>query len=182
MRKLFYLFILGAFVACGSSGGNAKTYEQTIGDFYCSKGMSGVIFKALETGKTATITVADSVAILNEAFEKERAGKIGHAEGVLKMMRDLQEMENKSRFTKPAEKEKTARKIAEQEVSIDSLKQLTAPVVELYQNRNGSDLLAEVVTCSYSLDLGNGRTVEETSEFYLSPDGETCYGYKKTKR
>ena len=37
--------------------------------------------------------------------------------------------------------------------------------------------LAKIVRCKYSVQVA-GNTVEETFDFYISPDGNKCYGKK----
>lgn len=59
--------------------------------------------------------------------------------------------------------------------TIDSLKNLTPDNLNGYDSKNPNDVLAVIVRCKYSIAPG-GTAVEETFDFYLSPDGSKCYG------
>lgn len=63
---------------------------------------------------------------------------------------------------------------------IDSLKNLTPDNLQGYDSRNANDVLAVIVRCKYSASLV-GQTAEETFDFYLSPDGNKCYGKKRAE-
>lgn len=68
--------------------------------------------------------------------------------------------------------------IAVMNTRIDSLKNLVPDNLQGYDSRNANDVLAVIVRCKYSLVPPGGRTVEETFDFYLSPNGSKCYGKK----
>ena len=60
---------------------------------------------------------------------------------------------------------------------VDSLKNLVPDNLQGYDSRNANEELAKIVRCKYSVQVA-GNAVEETFDFYLSPDGNKCYGKK----
>ena len=61
--------------------------------------------------------------------------------------------------------------------NVDSLKNLVPDNLKGYDSRNANEELAKIVRCKYSVQVA-GNTVEETFDFYISPDGNKCYGKK----
>ncbi|WP_231964097.1 hypothetical protein [Tannerella forsythia] len=62
---------------------------------------------------------------------------------------------------------------------IDSLRTLPPDNLRGYDSQNPADVLVVIIRCKYSLDI-SGTTVEETFDFYISPDGSKCYQKKGT--
>jgi hypothetical protein len=63
---------------------------------------------------------------------------------------------------------------------IDSLKNASPDNLNGYDKRSANDVLAVIVRCKYSVEA-KGRSVAETFDFYLSPDGSKCYAKTKAK-
>lgn len=55
-------------------------------------------------------------------------------------------------------------------------KNLTPDNLQAYEGRNASDVLVKIVRCKYSI-----LSIEETFDFYLSPDGSRCYAKTRAK-
>jgi len=64
---------------------------------------------------------------------------------------------------------------------IDSLRNLPPDNLNGYDSKNPNDVLALIIRCKYSVVPPGGTTVEETFDFYLSPDGSKCYGKTRAK-
>lgn len=170
MKNLFYLLIAILMLSCGSN----KTYERTISEYLLrgSDTKQNLNFKVLEIREQEKITVADSIAYLTDEFRKDKQLIIDRIELAKKMTEDLQE-----KATTKHSHEKYISDIATMDKRIDSLKNLTPDNLKGYDSRNANDVLALIVRCKYSLVPPGGSTaVEETFDFYLSPDGTKCYG------
>lgn len=162
------------FVACGAPD---SSYEKTIADFVQTRDGTthDLNFKVVELRELRTITVADSIRILSEEFEVNRSKDIEYAESILSALRLLSSVDTGS---------STAAKIHRQQTVIDSIRHAPFNAPENYIRGNSGDPLAVVVRCTYTIDIP-GRTgsvtARETFDFYLSPDGKTCYEKIKSK-
>lgn len=155
------------FVACSGSNMNRK-YEKTIRD-YVLKDQSGIDFKVLEMSEQGTVTVTDSIAYLTNDFRKDKEVVIKRIELAKKLTEDLQTATKlKSEYDKYAED------IERMNARIDSLRTLPPDNLQGYGSRNTNDVLAVIIRCKYLLNI-SGTTVEETFDFYLSPNGNQCY-------
>lgn len=172
MKNLFYLLIAILMLSCGSGSSN-KTYEKTIREYLLRGGdtKQNLNFKVLEISEQGKITVADSIAYLTDEFRKDKQLIIDRIELARKMTEDLQ-----AKATTKHNHEKYITDIATMDKRIDSLKNLTPDNLKGYEGRNADDVLALIVRCKYSLVPPGGSAVEETFDFYLSPDGTKCYG------
>lgn len=167
MKKTIYFLIAVLFVACSGSNMNRK-YEKTIRD-YVLKDQSGIDFKVLEMSEQGTVTVTDSIAYLTNDFRKDKEVVIKRIELAKKLTEDLQTATKlKSEYDKYAED------IERMNARIDSLRTLPPDNLQGYGSRNTNDVLAVIIRCKYLLNI-SGTTVEETFDFYLSPNGNQCY-------
>lgn len=174
MKHLMYLFIAVFMVSCGS--GTSNKYEKTI-ENYITKGKSNELgFKVVEIAEQGTVTVADSIAYLTDEFKKDQQLIINRIELALKTAKDLQAKQ----ITKHNH-EKYITDIAVMNARIDSLKNLKPDNISGYDSKNPSDILAVIVRCKYSIELPGAKPIEETFDFYMSPDGTKCYAKKRAK-
>lgn len=170
MKKTIYFLFAVLFVACNGSDMNSK-YEKAIRD-YVLNGQSKVGFKVLEMSEQGTVTVADSIAYLTDEFRKDKELFVKRIELAKKLTEDLQTATKlKSEYDKYTED------IERMNIRIDSLRTLPPDNLQGYGSQNPADVLAVIIRCKYSLDI-SGTTVEETFDFYLSPDGNKCYRKK----
>lgn len=177
MKNVIYLFIAVFMVACGSNSSKSN-YEETITG-YLLKGSDtkeNLNFKILEINEQGTVTVADSIAYLTDEFRKDKKVVIKRVELAKKMSETLL-----AKAKKQSEIDKYNTDIAEISNTIDSLKNLTPDNLRGYDSRNANDVLAVIVRCKYSLVPPGKTAVEETFDFYLSPDGTKCYGKTRAK-
>ena len=167
MKKTIYFLIAVLFVACSGSNMNRK-YEKTIRD-YVLKGQSGIDFKVLEMSEQGIVTVADSIAYLTNDFRKDKEVVIKRIELAKAMTKELQ-----TKIKLKSEYDRYAVDIQRMDARIDSLKSLLPDNLQGYGSRNTNDVLAVIIRCKYLLNI-SGTTVEETFDFYLSPNGNKCY-------
>lgn len=177
MKNVIYLLIAVFLVSC-SSNSSKSNYEKTITG-YLLKGSDtkeNLNFKIVEMNEHGTVTVADSIAYLTDEFRKDKELIIKRVELAKKMSETLL-----AKAKKQSDIEKYNADILEISNTVDSLKNLTPDNLRGYDSQNANDVLAVIVRCKYSL-VHPGRTaIEETFDFYLSPDGSKCYGKKKAK-
>jgi len=181
MRKNIYLLLLICLTACSSN----NTYEQTIADHVQTdkKGTKyDMKFKALEIGEIARYTVADSIAIIKEAFEEDHAKRIAKLEESIENTNESIEKETNKRYPSGTLLNFYKNSIVKSQDMINALKAETSAELQKYENRKSDELLAIIVRCKYSIvpPIVN-TTVEETFDFALSPDGTKCYGQKRVK-
>jgi hypothetical protein len=174
MKNVVYLLIVVFLVSCGGTGTNS-TYEKSIRE-YLIKGKSNdrnlEIVELTEQGK---ITVADSITYLTDEFRKDKQLIVNRVELAKKMTKELL-----SKTKRQNEIDQYNADIVVMNNRIDSLKTLTPDNLQGYDRRNANDVLATIIRCKYSFQL-SGKSVEETFDFYLSPDGSKCYGKTKAK-
>lgn len=176
MRKLFCLSIAFFLISCVSNksrsdyGKVIENYLQTDenGSTYDLK------FKVIDMAEQEPITVADSIAYLSDEFKRKTQLVIDRIELAKKMSKELREREkNQSKI------DEYKAKIAAMDARIDSLKNLPPDNLGGYHHKNSEDILALVIRCRYSITPSDGITVEETFDFFLSPDGQKCYGKQR---
>ena len=166
MKHVFYLFIAVLMVSCGSNS-STSNYEKIITDN---------LLKGSDTKETGNVTVADSIAYLTDEFRKDKQLIIDRVALALEKTKEL-----KSYQSTKHNHEKYNTDIAVMSDRIDSLRNLTPDNLKGYDSRNPADVLAVIVRCKYSLVPPGGTAVEETFDFYLSPDGSKYYGKTRAK-
>ena len=178
MKHLVLVFIAILMVPCGSNSTTGK-YEKTITD-YLLKGSDtkeNLNFKILELNEHGTVTAADSINYLTDEFRKDKQLIIDRVALAKKMSEDL-----RSKTKNQSSIDKYTADIAVMDNRIDSLKNLSPDNLRGYDKMNKDDILAVIVRCHYSLQLpGASSPVEETFDFYMSPDGTKCYGKTRAK-
>lgn len=114
--------------------------------------------------------------MLTDEFRKDKQLIIDRINLAKKMSEDLMAREKKQSSI-----DKYNADIAIMNHRIDSLKNLTPDNLNGYDSKNPNDVLGVIVRCKYSVVPPGGTTVEETFDFYLSPDGSKCYGKTRAK-
>lgn len=177
MKNVIYLLIAIFMVSCGSNSSKSN-YEKTITD-YLLKGSDtkeNLNFKIVELNEHGTVTVSDSISYLTDEFRKDQELIIKRIELAKKMSEDLL-----AKSKKQSDIDKYNADISTMNARIDSLKNLTPDNLNGYDSRNPSDILAVIVRCKYSIELPGTKPIEETFDFYLSPDGTKCYAKTRAK-
>jgi hypothetical protein len=171
MKNIAYLLIAVFLVSCGGSGTN-NTYEKTITEYLLKGKSNDLNLKVVEMTEQGKVTVTDSIAYLTDEFRKDKQLIVNRVELAKKMTEELL-----SKTKRQNEIDQYNTDIVVMNNRIDSLKTLAPDNLQGYDKRNTNDVLAKIVRCKYSVQLA-GKTVEETFDFYLSPDGSKCYGKK----
>ncbi len=167
-KPMILIFSIMLLAAC--SGGKAD-YGKTITRHLLSKVPAGrgYAVEILDIERLPPLTVADSIAILQAAFEKDRNDKLNHFSGLMGLVEMLP---NGDPFRQNRER-------AVQN-SIDSLEWLSVP--KFYNDVPSDRVLALVVRCRYSATIpGAPAPVTETFDFWLTPDGDAVLYQRKAK-
>ena len=177
MKHLIYLLTAVIMVSCGSNTSD-KTYEKTITDYLLKDSYTkeNLNFKIIEIEEVGEITVADSIDYLTDEFRKDKQFIIDRVTLAKETTEEL--------LSKKATKhnhEKYIADIAIMNNRIDSLKNLKPDNLQGYESRNGADILAKIVRCKYAITIPGTTSVEETFDFFLSPDGNKCFGQKRAE-
>ncbi|MDR1203657.1 MAG: hypothetical protein LBL58_18770 [Tannerellaceae bacterium] len=171
MKNVVYLLIAVFLASCGGSGTNS-IYGKTITEYLLKGKSNDLDLKVVEMTEQGKVTVADSIAYLTDEFRKDRQLIVKRVELAKKMTEELL-----SKTKRQNEIDRYNADIVVMNNRIDSLKNLVPDNLQGYDSRNANDALAIIVRCKYSVQLA-GKPIEETFDFYLSPDGSKCYGKK----
>ena len=180
MKRILLLIIL---FSCGG-GKTQDKYEKLIADIVQTDGgvKIDLNFKAEKLEEIKQISVADSIKIINDSFNAERDKQMASLEKTISV------------FNASIEKEKTARRPSQIMVDsyqssinktnerIDALRESSPAGIVKYKDRNGNEILAVVVRCTYTIDEPlTKKRATETFDFYFSPDGTKFYSKKRVR-
>ena len=159
---------------CGCSGSSSRSHEKAIADFVQTdkKGVwTDLKFKVIEMGAPTDITVGDSIRLLTDVFDADKAKKIEFANKEIERNRTSLEKEKSSVMRKFYQDY-----IDKQQKVIDSLTVLEVELPQSYTIRQSNDVLAKEIVCKFSIvnPLFN-TTQEETRIFILNADGDKCF-------
>lgn len=179
MKNLILILIAAFLVSCGANSSKSD-YAKTIGDYLQTDKHGSkydLKFKVIELAEQGTITAADSVAYLTDEFRKDKQLIISRVELAKKMSQDIL-----AKTKRQNDIDKYNADIVRMDTRIDSLKNLPPDNLQGYDIMDSDKILAKIIRCKYSVvPPGVGTTVEETFDFYLSPDGTKCYGKTRAK-
>ena len=178
------VLLLSLFALLFSCGGTTSEYEKLIADIVQTDGgvKIDLNFKAEKLEEIKQVSVADSIKIITDSFNAEREKQIASLEKTLSV------------FTENIEKAKAARRPSQVMIGsyqssidktnerIDALRESAPTKIAKYENRNGNEILAVVVRCTYTIDEPlTKKRATETFDFYLSPDGTKFYSKKRAR-
>ena len=177
MKHLIYFLTAVIIVSCGSNTSD-KAYETTITDYLLKDSYTkdNLNFKIIEIEEVGQITIADSIDYLTDEFRKDKQFTIDRvtlAKGTTEKLL--------SKTVTTHNHEKYIADIAIMNRRIDSLQNLKPDNLQDYESRNAGDVLAKIVRCKYTITIPGAASVEETFDFFLSPDGNKCYGQKRAE-
>lgn len=142
----------------------------------------GYVIKVLESEETGTITVTDSVRILNESFEAGRERELDYAQSVLATAEQMASVVDNNRYASGEEKSSVAASLEKQRMRIDSLQNAQPIIPDRYSTTPPTTILTRIIKAKVSIgDPTGSRDMTETYDFYLSTDLETVYDMKKSK-
>lgn len=171
MKNVVYFLIAVFLVSCGEVGTNS-TYEKTIHEYLVKGKSNDHNLKIVELSEQGKVTVADSIAYLTDEFRKDNDHFIKRLELAKEMSEGLL-----TKAKKQSDIDEYTTNIERINNRIDSLKNAYPDNLNDYDKRSANDVLSVIVRCKYLFEV-KGRSVAETFDFYLSPDGSKCYGKK----
>lgn len=182
MNRLLLLTLCAFLFSCGGSTGK---YEKMIADVVQtdSKGTKYHLnFKADKLEETGQISVADSIQFIIDAFNTDKDKKMERLQQSLTRNQENLDKERNSRHPGKTMLTFYQNNVERYQQQIDSLQATTPAKIEPYQNRDGAEILAVIVRCTYTIDepITNKRATE-TFDFVLSPDATKCYSKKRVK-
>lgn len=178
MRKLFiFPVIILLFIACNSTNDVA---EKTVTDYLETEDGIKSDFKInFQKFDVSNITVADSIAILQDVFDKEKNKKIESAQKLMDLAKErVNRHEGRGNDLVAQASLPRARK--ELETALLNLKEANewrADYLERYKGLPESEVLAVQADTYFSFQnphLGNASRQEMGAVFILSPDKKEC--------
>lgn len=177
MKILFCtLALMALFFGCSSS---QSEYEKVITDFLETKnGVKTDLQIKYSKLDVSEISVSDSIAILQEQFEAEKAKKIQSIEQTIKLkeesIAEQQNSDNKlvaSVLIKGWQKE-----LAREKEDLEKAQNWKPDYLTRYDNHNPSDILSRKADVTFSYFNPQLQTRQEMSAWViLSADGKQCY-------
>lgn len=165
----YFLFVLFLISSCQSP---ADKYEKLIAR-YAQTSREGIFtdceFKAIEIKELAPVTVADSIKILEEEFDNNKAEQINSISSHIKYAETNLIKEEKARFRLPQVIDIYKKRISIEKALLDSVE--NSVFINQYQGSDPGKILLQPVECCYSyvFPAGNPRQ-ERTDIFYFTPD------------
>lgn len=173
LKLLFSPFVFCLVFGCGSR----STSEKAIADFVQTdkQGVwTDLQFEVIEMGEPVMITVGDSIRILKETFEKKREEELDFANTHVERYSNSLQKEGFS-----AMREFYQNRVDKYQKMADSLSRLKPVLPASYADTDPQKVLAQEVTCKYSIMAPFIKARQEITEtFVLNADGSKCYRYK----
>lgn len=178
------IILLIAFLCMASCSSRISKYEKVIADaVQTDRGVKlDLNFKAEKIEELKKVSVADSIEILTETFNTGKNKKITTLEETVRRNIDNINKEKGTRYPSRTMISFYQSNIDKANGQIDALRGMKPTETLKYEGRNGDEILAIVVRCSYSIDEPlTKKRATETFDFYLSPDGTKYYSKKRVK-
>ena len=128
--------------------------------------------KIIELKQQGQVTVADSIAYLTKDYKQGNELIVKRIELAKEMTKELQ-----SKTKLKHEYDQYQDDIRNMDNRVDSLRNLSPDNIQVYDKRNSDEILALIMRTKYSLKVGV-KPIEESFDFYLSPDGKKCFRKK----
>lgn len=169
--------LLGVLILGLSSCGSPE-YEKAIADWIQTDKngtWTDLKFELLEVIETKDITVADSIRILQDKFDQTQEKNVSMYTKKISRLEGFVSRLEKNPFAPEATTESYRKILRETEAALDSVKKLTFQSV--YDGRSGTEVLAKLLKCKYSIlsPMLQARQ-EKTETFLLTPDMSSCLG------
>ena len=180
-KHISLLFIPFVILSCSTQSES----EKVIADYLQTENGVKIDLKIefLELN-ISDITVADSIAILQEYFETERAKKIESAEKSVKHWQESIEKQKgkKNQLVAKALISNSTEKLENAENEFKKAQEWKPDYLNRYESRNSSNVLAKKAESRFSFLNPKLQTKQEMSAlFILSADGTQCYKMIKEK-
>lgn len=174
--KKYLLFLILPFVI--SSCSTQSEYEKTIANYLqTGNGVKTDLKIEFLEMKVSDITVSDSIAVLQERFESERAKKIESAEKSVKHWQESIEKQKgkKNQLVAKALISNSTEKLENAENELKKAQEWTPNYLNHYKSHNPSETLAKKAESRFSFLNPKLQTRQEmTALFILSADGKQC--------
>lgn len=175
-KNVIFIAVFTAFLLASACTSEQSVYEKAIAD-YVQTDRHGTWtdckFQALSIEKTADITVADSLKLLQTEFEKSRDEQIASQQRTLDYFNGLLKDNQSAKYAKQAVDDQLNQSIVTTQARIDSLRNLPAACTDHLKGYNSTEVLAQEIKCQYSYVLpGSDRQQERTEVFILTADGK----------
>ncbi|MDH6310936.1 hypothetical protein M2451_003800 [Dysgonomonas sp. PFB1-18] len=182
--KRIYFIIYGVLflLAVGCTKGNP--YESLISD-YAQTDRHGtwtdIQFEAIEIEELAPITVSDSLEILKEIFESDKALLLKNLDHLLKSSEKDLDRENKSRIKSSTMIDISTKRIRDTKHRIDSVSSIQFSSV--YDKESSDKVLLQPVRCHYSYVFPQGNPVQKRTDiFYFTAEKNKIVKQKQIKQ
>lgn len=177
MKILFCSLALTAFLfSCSSS---QSEYEKVITDFLETKnGVKTDLQIKYTKLEISDISVSDSIALLKEQFEAEKAKKIQSIEQTIKLKeKSIAEQENrKNKLVASVLIKSWQKELARKKEDLEKARNWKPDYLTRYDNRNPSDILSRKADATFSYFNPKLQTRQEISAWViLSANGKQCY-------
>ena len=183
MKRIILLSLVSLLFSCGDT---TSKYEKAIADFVQTDSRGTKLdmkFKVEELEELHCVTVADSIKIIMDNFNTERDKQVASLRKTVSLFTENIEKAKAARNPSQAMIKSYQSNIDKTNERINALKESVPKELVKYENKDASDILTIVVRCTYPVDepITNKRATE-TFDFFLSPDGTTCYSQKRIKK
>lgn len=177
MKILFCtLALMVLFFGCSSS---QSEYEKVITDFLETKnGVKTDLQIKYSKLDVVDISVTDSIGILKEQFEAEKAKKIQSIEQTIKLKEEsIAEQQNSdNKLVASVLIKGWQRELAREKEDLEKAKNWKPDYLTRYDNRNPSDILSRKADVTFSYFNPQLQTRQEMSAWViLYADGKQCY-------
>lgn len=179
MKKVFLFFIILFLVSCTSESKYEKLISQHVQTDKHGT-WTDVQFKVVNIEELSPIKVSDSIQILKQEYESNKADLLKKTESYLNQWRDNLQREQSARFKLPSIIATYTRYVEEAERRLDSLKH--TEFTDTYKGISSEKVLLLPVKCRYSyvFPAGNSRQ-ERTDVFYFISDKSKIIKSKQIK-
>lgn len=175
-----YVFLLLVISSCS----NSNPYEKLISDYVQTDQYgtwTDVQFESLEIEEQAPVKVSDSIAVLRNEFEKNKADYLNRLDGSLKSSEKGLKQEENTRIRSRAVIEMYGRHIRNARHRIDSLNHLQ--FTSVYDRVSPDKILLIPVRCKYSYVFPPGNPKQERTDiFYFTPGKDKITGQKQIRQ
>lgn len=181
MKNLFFsLALMAIFVSCSSS---QSENENLITDFLETRsGVKTDLQIKYSKIEMSDISVADSIAILKEQYETQKAKKVQSIEHTIKQQEEsiAEQKNNNNRVVANTLIKMWERELDREKEDLEKAQNWKPDYLTQYDHRNPSEILAQKADVTFSYFNPQLQTRQEMSAWIiLSADGKQCYKFIK---
>lgn len=175
MKQFILLLLFPLIVSCSAQ----SEYEKVIADYLQTENgvKTDLKIEFLEMN-ISDIIVSDSIQILNEKHQAEKAKRISDAQkSVDHWKNSIEEQKGKkNQLVAKAVISNAEKRLTNAETELKEAQEWRPEYLNRYESRDPSDILAKKAESHFSFMNPKLQTRQEmTAWFILSPDGKQCY-------